>query len=328
MRALEGSFMRPAMRLLLVVACLCASAWGARAQTSPAVIRIATPGNDGNALAYYAQDTGTFKKFGIDSHIETLRAGSGSGVAAAVAGGSADIGEGDIVAVAAAREHGIPLTLLAPSFQHRSTSPITALVVAKNGDIRGAKDLNGKIIAEPSLTGPAKIATVLWLRRNGADPQTVKFVEMPQISMAAAVTRGTVAAAATTEPNLTAALDDVQVLGYVYDAIGSVVQVTAWFSTEAWADANPDAARRFVAALRQTAIWANDPRHHAQSGAILERYISFPPELLAKMHRATYGEAFETALMQPLLDAALEQHSLQARAAARQMLSKYALIKG
>lgn len=314
-------------RLLLPIACFIATALAASAQTAPIVIRIATPGNDGNALAYYAQDMGFFKKAGIDSRIATLRAGSGSGVAAAVAGGSADIGEGDIIAVAAAREHGIPLTLLSPSFQHRSASPITALIVAKNGDVRSAKDLNGKVIAEPSLTGPAKIATVMWLRRNGADLPTIKFVEMPQISMAAAVTRGTVAAAATTEPNLTASLDEVRPLGYIYNAIGNVVQVTAWFSTEAWARENPDAARRFVTAMHETAQWANSPRNHPQSGMILQRYISFPPELLTKMHRATYGEVFETALMQPLLDDALDQRSLQERSAADQMLSPFALLK-
>jgi ABC-type nitrate/sulfonate/bicarbonate transport system substrate-binding protein len=141
------------------------------------------------------------------------------------------------------------------------------------------------------------------------------------------VTRGTVAAAATTEPNLTAALDDVRPLSYVYNAIGNVVQVTAWFSTEAWAKDNPEAARRFVTAMHETALWANNPRNHAQSGLILQHYISFTPEQLAKMHRATYGEVFDTALMQPLLDDALDQRSLQERSVAEQLLSPYALVK-
>ena len=163
-----------------------------RAQSTSAVLRIATPGNDGNALAYYAQDTGLFKKYGIDSQIQAIRAGGGPSVASAVAGGSVDIGESDIITVASAREHGIGLVLLAPSFMHRSASPITAIVVAKGSPIRTASDLNGKIIGTPSLSGPAKVATDKWLLKNGADIATIKFVEMPQPSMAAAVVRGTV----------------------------------------------------------------------------------------------------------------------------------------
>lgn len=318
--------MRPAVLFLLLA--FAAATLPSHGQTPPpAIIRIATPGNDGNALAYYAQDMGFFKQAGIDASVQALRAGSGSGVAAAVAGGSVDVGESDIVAIAAAREHGIPLTLLSPSFQHRSSSPISALVVAKAGDVRSAPDLDGKVIAEPSLTGPAKIATVMWLTRNGADVKSIRFVEMPQISMAAAVTRGTVAGAVTTEPNLTASLADVRVLGYVYDAIGKTVQVTAWFSSENWVKSNPEVAKRFVEAMHATAVWANNPRNHRQSGVILSKYIQFPTGLLDTMHRATYGETFDVSIMQPLLDDAYDQRSLAERFQAADLLNPLALVK-
>lgn len=298
-----------------------------RAQPAPIVVRMATPGNDGNALAFYAQDMGFFKKAGIDSRVQTIRAGSGSGVAAAVAGGAADIGEGDIVAVAAAREHGIPIAMLSPSFLHRSAQPITQLVVARNSPIRTARELNDKVVGEPSLTGPAKIATVVWLQKNGGDVAAIKFVEIPQVNMAAAVSRGTVAAAVTNEPSLTAALDEIRPIGDVYDAIGNPLQVTAWFATEDWVKNNPDAAKRFVSALHETAVWANNPQNYPASGAILQKYTPFPPELLQKMHRATYGETFDPAIMQPLLDAAAEQKSLPKRIAARELFSAYALVK-
>jgi ABC-type nitrate/sulfonate/bicarbonate transport system substrate-binding protein len=109
------------------LACIAlAMAWalpaaGLLAQTPvPQLLHIATPGGDGNAMAWYAQDTGIFHKYGLDSQIEAIRRGSGAAIAAAVAGGAADIGEGDIISVAAAREHGIFLTMLAPSVRSRS----------------------------------------------------------------------------------------------------------------------------------------------------------------------------------------------------------------
>jgi NitT/TauT family transport system substrate-binding protein len=299
----------------------------AGAQPAPGTLRIATPGNDGNALAYYAQDTGVFKKYGIESQIQAIRTGGGPSVASAVAGGAVDIGESDIITVASAREHGIPLVLLAPSFMHRSATAITALVVAKNSPIRTASELNGKIIGTPSLSGPAKVATDKWLLKNGADVSTIKFVEMPQPSMAAAVVRGTVAAAVSNEPSLTASLDEVRPLGYPYDAIGNGVQVTAWCATEEWVRANPDLAKRFVGAIHETAVWANNLQNHAATGAILLKYTPFPPEVLNKMRRATYGEIFDTALMQPVLDAAFDEKSLQKRASAKELLSTVVLTK-
>jgi NitT/TauT family transport system substrate-binding protein len=166
--------------------------------------------------------------------------------------------------------------------------------------------------------------TVAWLQKNGTDLASVKYVELPQTAMAAAIARGTVAAATTTEPNLAGALDDVRVLGYVYDAIGNPLQVSGWFATEDWIRANTDVARRFVAALRESAAWANNPKNHAASAAILQKYTPFSSDLLPKMHRAQYGEFFDPATMQPLLDAAYDQKSLQKRIVAKDLLSSVA----
>jgi NitT/TauT family transport system substrate-binding protein len=312
--------------LAVMVAATIAVPRAARAQT-PATLRIGTPGNDGNALAYYAFENGFFRKAGIVAQIQTIRAGSGSGIAGAVIGGALDVGEGDIIAVAAAREHGLPLVLIAPSFLHRGPAPVSALIVAKTSAIRTGRDLNGATIAVPSLTGPAKLVTVAWLQKNGADPATIKFTELPQTAMAAAVTRGTVAGATTTEPNLAAALDDVRVLGYVYDAIGNPLQVSGWFATEDWVRANTDVARRFVAALHEAAVWGNNPANHAASAAILQKYTPFSSDLLPRMHRAAYGEVFDPAIVQPLLDAAYEQKSLQKRILAKDLFSTIATSK-
>ena len=312
------------------LAAMAAAAIGAPAASqaqAPATLRIGTPGNDGNALAYYAFENGFFRKDGIVAQIQTIRAGSGSGVAGAVIGGALDVGEGDIIAVAAAREHGLPLVLIAPSFLHRGPAPVSALIVAKSSTIRTGRDLNGSTIAVPSLTGPAKLVTVAWLQKNGGDPSTIKFTELPQTAMAAAVTRGTVAGATTTEPNLAASLDDVRVLGYVYDAIGNPLQVSGWFATEDWIKANTDVAKRFVAAMHEAAVWGNNPANHAASAAILQKYTPFSSDLLPKMHRAAYGEVFDAAIIQPLLDLAFEQKSLQKRVAAKDLLSNIAVTR-
>jgi NitT/TauT family transport system substrate-binding protein len=320
--------LRSALALLALGAIVAAPAGGLRAQSAaPAVLHIATPGGDGNALAWYAQDTGVFRKYGIDSQIEAIRRGSGAATAAAVAGGSAEIGEGDIIAIAAAREHGIPLTMLAPSFLYRTAEPIAALVVAKTSAIKLAKDLDGSVIGVPSLEGPAKLATQKWLQQHGADVTTIKFVELSPANMAAAVVQGTIAAASLNEPYLAPALERVRELGYPYDAFGKAVQVSAWFARDDWVKAHPDLAGRFARAMRETATWANDPKNRPQSGAILQRYDAFPVEQIGHMRRAAFGERFDPALMQPLLDSAVQQKSIPAPIDARDLISSSATVR-
>ncbi len=161
---MPGRIMRAAVAVLLAIFALGPMA-GADSATLT-VLNIATVGNENDALAFYARDAGFFQKNGIDAHIEILRAASGAGIAAAVVGGAADIGESDIVSLAAAHEHGVPLVALAPSFKVRNTDLTTFLVVAKDSPIKSARDLAEKVVAVPSLTGPLKLATVAWLQKR------------------------------------------------------------------------------------------------------------------------------------------------------------------
>jgi hypothetical protein len=82
-----------------------------------------------------------------------------------------------------------------------------------------------------------------------------------------------------------------------------------------------------VAALHDAAVWGNNPANHAASAAILQKYTPFSSDLLPKMHRASYGEAFDPAIVQPLLDAAFEQKSLQKRVSAKELFSTVARVQ-
>jgi ABC-type nitrate/sulfonate/bicarbonate transport system substrate-binding protein len=108
---------------------------------------------------------------------------------------------------------------------------------------------------------------------------------------------------------------------------GSLV---TWNSTEAWAKANPDVAKRFIDAMREAAVWANNPANHAASLTILSKYTPYEPAQLAKMakmHRSVFGTNFDLAQMQPLLDAAYAQKMLPAPYQAKDFLSTLAVMK-
>ncbi|MGA2395042.1 MAG: ABC transporter substrate-binding protein [Candidatus Lustribacter sp.] len=284
---------------LTVALAFCGLAGGARAQTAT-TIRIATTPIDLGAEALYAADLGFFKRAGLDVEVNLLA--SGSTVAAAVSGGSIDIGQSNIVALASAHAAGLPFVIVAPAGYYTSAAPTTQLVTAANSPITGAKDLDGKIIAVTALKDLNWVSIQSWLQRGGADLASIKYVEIQQPAACSVVTSGRAAAAIVSEPYLSFALRDggCRVLAPTHDAIAKQFLVGAWFSTTAWAAGHPDAIRRFRAVMVETARWA--ATHHAESARILERYthLEAPPE----MKRVPFAERAEAAQIQPVLDAA------------------------
>ncbi len=302
---------------------------GVSAQTPPPLaIKIATSPQAATAESYVALEIGTFKKYGLDVQIETAAKGAGSAVAGIVVSKAADVGEADIIALCAAAEHGIPLSVLAASNVYMpSSAAINVLAVAANSPIRTAKDLNGKVVAAPSLEGPAKISAAKWLDDHGADLATIKFIEMPVVTMAAALQNGTIAAAMISEPALTVAGDTVRTLGRSYqDGYGKAFQVSYWFATPEWVKANPEAVHRFALAMRDTALWTNDPKNSERYGEILQKYAHFSDDVIKKMGRANYGVTIDMSLAQPLIDAGIKYHSLQKECPAKDFIAPAAVL--
>ena len=119
------------------------------AQPALTPVRIATPGGDAFAEPFFGTDQGDFAKAGFDPQISILN--NAGAVLAAVSGGSIDIGLGDIVGIADAIEHGIPLVVFAGGGLYLSSAPTTVLCVEKNSTAQRAKDFNGKAVAVVTL---------------------------------------------------------------------------------------------------------------------------------------------------------------------------------
>ena len=293
---------------------------GGSTQTSePPSIRVGTAGQQGNAGVYYAADQGFFKKAGLDVDITTLRRGSGAGVVAAVTGGSLDVGDADLISIAAAHEHGIRISIIAPSAFWVSSAPTGGIIVAKNSPIKTAKDFNGKTIGVPSLEGLSRVATAAWLEQNGADLSSVKFVEMPSSSMPPAVARGQIDAGVLTEPTLSLSLTDNRIAASPYDAIAKQFNETGWFAADEWIAKNPQAVLRFAAAIKDANRWANANPDAAE--AIFMKYSGTTPDQLKNAVHTRYGEVIDVAHMQPVLDAAAKYKSIPAPLAARDLIS-------
>ncbi len=157
--------------------------------------------SDDGYEAWFAQEIGLFAKAGLDVNSQLFA--NGSAAAAALIGHSLDFACGNVVTVAQARDHGVPVTLVTPSIVSVATAANTGLTVAMDSPIRTAKDLEGKTVGVLSIQGILAMSIQLWLDKNGADSKRVQLVEITPPQMLAALQRGTVAATLMVDPFLT-----------------------------------------------------------------------------------------------------------------------------
>ena len=303
------------LRLLAAAAALVITASAGSANTLVPV-RVVTLASDGGAQAFYAQDKGFFNRGGLDATVTVMNS---SVIAPAIVSGTFDIAQSTIATLAAAREHGQPFVLIAPSQLYSSKlRPTAGVVVAKESALKSARDFAGKVIAVSQLRGIAEVTTKAWIDKNGGDSTTVKFIEMPAAAMLPALHRGTVDAIQLGEPELNLALQGGdRSLSSGYDAVADEMQLGAWYCTSAFAAAHPDVIRQFASVMAQTALWAN--AHQGESGQILAKWTKMVVD--PAISRVMYGQRLEPALIQPLIDVSVRYKTLDATIPARDMIA-------
>jgi ABC-type nitrate/sulfonate/bicarbonate transport system substrate-binding protein len=308
------------IRLVLVLVALLA-AFAAppapvRAQATLVTLKIATTPLDVGAEAFYALAQGFFRDAGIDAQVQAIA--NGAAVAAGVASGALDIGQSNVVSIATAHEKKLPFVVIAPAASYSDEHPTTEIVAMKNSPLHTAKDLNGKTSTTNGILNIGQIATMAWIEKNGGDPHSVKFIEMPVSAQPAALEGGQLDVSLLAEPVLsqTLATGKVRVFAKPYGALGSGWLIGVYFTTETWARAHPDLVRKFAAVMAQTARWA--ATHQAESAKILEQYTK--TTLGPQVARAVYAERLDPKTIQPVIDASARYGAISAPFPATELL--------
>lgn len=276
---------------------------GAAGQTAaPATtLRIGVIPVEAGAEPFYALDMGFFKKHGLDVDLQTMQ--NGASIAAAVASGSLDVGFADTVSIASAHARGLPFIYLAPAMLNTYRAPTLALMVLASGPIHGPKDLQGKTIAVNGINNITMLPFEAWIDKSGGDSKTVKWVEVPLPAQNDAVLSGKVDGATLGEPFITFGIERGERPLYVEkDGIASRYVLSGFMTTKDWASKNRAAAVRFVAAIAETARWAN--ANHADSAPILSKYTKVPLAVVQRTKRGEYADTLRASDFQPVIDAA------------------------
>lgn len=210
---------------------------------------------DATSIIWMVQN-GIWERLGLT--IDGRRLNSGSAAAAAVVGGSLDVGASSIFGLILAHLRGVPFVLQSVQAVYDSTQPNTAFVVAKDSPIKNAAGLNGATVSTAALGDLFQITMSSWIDQNGGNSKTVNFVELPVPTAAPAIAAGRVAGAVLTQPFLQDGLakGQVRILGHPFDVIAPRFGVTYYFTTQAFAQNNADVLARFRRGLAEQVTYA------------------------------------------------------------------------
>lgn len=288
-----------------------------RAQSLP-TLRVGTAPADSFAQAWYAQDQGFFAKAGLNVDVQLFN--SGTAAASAVAGGSLDIAITTPIPLANAYLRGVPFVIVCSATVNTPKAPTELICVRKSGSIRQATDLAGKTAAVNTLRTLLQLGLEVYLAKSNIAISTMRVVEMPFSEMGPAIDRGQIDAAVFTEPALSKALqqNDVRILVDPLPIVSPRFVAACWFATRQFVERNPETIKRYVAAMYETARWAN--RNHRASAPILVKYTKMDPGDVDKMIRVDFAEHTVASEYQPLLDACTKFGYLSKTVAASDLL--------
>jgi NitT/TauT family transport system substrate-binding protein len=300
----------------------------ALAQATATPLRLVLFPGETSATAYYALELGLFRAANLA--VTIIEVTNGAAGAAAVAGGSADIGFSNPLSIAQGFERGLPFTVLSPAALSVAGRPATngMIVVSKTSPIKSAKDMNGKTFSIDVLGGLPYVSVRTWIDKNGGDSSTVKFIELPFSAMTQAVISGRVDVSEMNvayDPLIGKPGDPLHLLGNSYEAVGPRYCSSLWFATTDFVAKNPDAARRFVSVMRQAATWAN--AHPHESAVMLSPHIKQSVADIEASTRVLYGVDMTPDLLQPVIDAAAKYGLLKSRLSATDLVNAIALAK-
>ncbi len=275
----------------------------AQAASALVHIRVGGQATDDITPVLYAVRAGLFRKAGLD--VDLQHGDNSSAVAAAIVGGTFDIGKVQTTSIIRAHEKGVPLTIIAPAAIYDAKTPMGGLLVAKTTEIRTSADLAGKRIGVITLGGTMRIAVDAWMVRHGGDPKQLIYTELPVPACFEALKKNRVDMCEIVYPALAAALESPDVkLFPAYSAVAPLFAFSAWVSSTDWASKNPEAARTFARVIAEAATYTN--AHPQETAQMLSDYTSVPLDEIRSMPRTKAGVAINVASVQAIIETSVK----------------------
>jgi NitT/TauT family transport system substrate-binding protein len=309
----------------LTLLALLAGAPPSGAQSALPVIRLGTGPDPATTPVLYAVSAGIYRKYGLT--VEPMLLGSGAAAAAAVSGGSLEIGKTSTVGTILMIAKGAPFVALGSLGYYDSTKPNYALLVPTDAPIKTPKDLEGKTLASLSLFDQNSIATSMYLDNNGVDRSTIKYAEIPPSAALAAMEAKRLDGVTVFEPFFSSmvATGKVRAMAYPYDAIAKRFPDTLMFANTAWVNEHKDLVDRFLKATAEAAAYVAG--HEKESIPLLAAFLKLDPAAFTNQHLPGRSVTLTAAELQPVIDAAAKYKAIPKAFPAQDMIYAGALKK-
>jgi NitT/TauT family transport system substrate-binding protein len=234
------------------------------------------------APIYLGKQKGFFSQRNIDLSLTTSQ--GGAAIVPAVVSGQNQIGFSNVTSLLLAASKGLPIKVVANGVASTGTSgkDYSGVVVKAGSPIQTAADLAGKSVAVNTLKNIGDTTVRASVRKEGGDPKTIKFVELPFPDMPAALQAGRVDAIWVVEPFLTAATGGGgRVVASNYVDAAPDLTVAVYFTSQQYASAKPDVVKRFAEAMTESLKYADS--HPDEVRQVLGTYTKITPDVAAKL---------------------------------------------
>ncbi|APF40419.1 ABC transporter substrate-binding protein [Neomicrococcus aestuarii] len=257
------------------------------------------------APIYLGQKQGFFEKHGLELDIQIAE--SGAAILPAVTTGDYVIGYSNVVSLLIAKDKGLPIKVIhnGSSSTNKPGADVTEVAAKPATGISAPKDLEGKKIAVNALNNFAEITIRSSVKKAGGDPSKLSFVELPYPQMPAALDRGDVDAAWTTEPFRTQILEaGGKVVASPMTDMAENFDSAFFFTSEQTLTEKADVIGMFRAALTESFAYANANEDAFRE--IIQDYAKLTPELAEKVVMSKWNEKVNQEALTTLAAAAQE----------------------
>lgn len=155
-------------------------------------------------VLFVGEKEGFFEQRGLKLDLQTSQ--GGAAVVPAVASGQVEFGTANPISLMQARDRGIDVKIVAhwsSSHSDGNERESSAVLAMPSSRITRASELAGRTVAVNTLRNLGEMVIREAVKKDGGDPDEVKFVEMGFADMPGALTNGAVDAAWSPEPFFT-----------------------------------------------------------------------------------------------------------------------------
>jgi NitT/TauT family transport system substrate-binding protein len=257
------------------------------------------------APIYLGKQKGFFTKRNIELTLE--QAQGGAAIVPAVVSGQYQFGFSNMISLLLAQSRSVPIKVVCNG--NNSTGEdgkdFAALMVKADSPIKTPKDLAGKTVAANTLKNIVDTSVRASVRKDGGDPAAVKFVELAFPQQPAALQSGQVDAVFVVEPfqQQVLAQGGRKIASSYVDAAPNLTVATYFTSTQLLGQ-NPDLAKRFTEAMKESLAYAD--AHGDEARQIIGTYTQITADVIAKVTLPKWPADINKASVQTLSELAVK----------------------